>query len=649
MIGAIVSFALAQADPTVTTCGGVREFYTSASCCDASGDVSITDLSGICPSVSESTTFARSRGIWDPCPVEEMSGGYSPENAQAPGYVGCLSEDDASPCGWYDYWSYDSATNTCTQTHTLQTATQTVRGGSPTMTKDMLRLTKKDYIPTVEFPGLPMAYPGGTNNNNVEVAELEVWYKKFLAYYGSELDLSSFNGYPTYGAEMGMVTSVATKVLELARTTCTRTFYAYLEAPAYGYDWDQAVRWVDARASGFYNGAECTCNAAGTCQSAGHISIIQNGWAPARYPELPLAPGDDGVHYYPNSTSPNSPWFQTNVIPGNPIGRFHACIAPEDRCLCDGVYWYPGFTAPGTTLQNFKCYSWAFSITKIYSAQFRGGMMFVQNTPDARSAGNSIFGTVLSIANGLMSYMQLHGQVILMSYMQLHGQAILMNKMMAEPFSSNTSWLHAMALAQYEKWDVLDEAFSVCEAAGIMKRVDEQQKYFGAYVFAHMMPDYHGLSANIGGSSSDFFKTVVGYDHFNYNWGWRGEDPKYYGVGENITTLDFHRIHLFRAYDVYAEEARRMKLVCGNKDAKVSSAFLSVNEWVALRTFEASNGRRRLESRGSSSLHARALEIMKAVPSMDIMAAVTHAKYVEAVKEKEWEYGLPADMKDVIW
>ena len=67
---------------------------------------------------------------------------------------------------------------------------------------------------------------------------------------------------------------------------------------------------------------------------------------------------------------------------------------------------------------------------------------------------------------------------------------------------------------------------------------------------------------------------VVGYDHFNYNWGWRGADANTYGngVSMNITKYDYHRIHTFRDLEAYEEEARRMKLVCGNFDAKVCIA-----------------------------------------------------------------------------
>ena len=66
------------------------------------------------------------------------------------------------------------------------------------------------------------------------------------------------------------------------------------------------------------------------------------------------------------------------------------CKAPEDRCLCDGVYWYPSFSAPGTVLRDFKCYSWAFSITKIYSAQMRAGVYYVMDYAAANTAASSL-------------------------------------------------------------------------------------------------------------------------------------------------------------------------------------------------------------------------------------------------------------------
>jgi len=407
-----------------------------------------------------------------------------------------------------------------------------------------------------------------------------------------------------------------------------------------------ALTWADLQASSFYNGEECTCHTNGiaspvgpyssTCNSKGILTLSQRGWAPAVWDKgiYPHEKGDDGVDYDPTSEADNSPWIQTNVLPGNPVGRFEACKTPQKRCLCDGVYWYPGFLSPGTAMPDYKCYSWAFSITKIYSAQMRAGTYFVMNYEAASTAAKSLSRSLFAIGNGLMSHMQVWGQIQ------------LMNKIMAKPFSDPTSWLHAMARAQYKKWDLMDEGFAACQSAGIAKRTDEQNKYFGAYVFGYMMPQYFGLSANIGASSADFFKNVVGYDHFNYNWGWRGEDPMNYGIG-NATSLDFVRIHLFRAEEVYAEESRRMKLVCGNKAAKVTPSLLSVNEWVALRQAEAADGRRKLGDTGPGpklDLHTRALQIQSVAPKMKLINAMQLAEATDPHREFKWEYGMPSDM-----
>jgi len=568
------------------------------------------------------------KGVWTPCPNEEFHYSYSSTNPVAPGYSGCVSEDDAKPCGWYDYYTYDPITGSCAKTATMGTALQTVRGGSPTMTKDMLRLTGGNLNPTVTFAAMPMAYPAGRDNGLPEIAELETTWKKFMTYFGSQLDFTDFNGWPTYGAEQGMVMSVGIKILELASTTCNRDFYAYLEAPAYGYDWSQAVTWAEQRSSSFYAGSECPCASTSTCNSKGTVTLSQVGWAPARYPALPSKAAYDGTMYSADSTAANSPWIQTNVIPGNPIGRMNDCKVPADRCLCDGVYWYPGFTAPGTVLKDFKCYSWAFSITKVYSAQLRGGIMFVKKTPaSAQSAASRIVSKALSMANGLYSYMQLHGQIQ------------LMNKIMATPYATSTSWLNAMGQAQREKWDLMWDAYATCEAAGVAKITAETVKYNGAYILGHMMEKYYGYSNDIGAASSDFFKNVIGYDHFNYNWGWRGEDPKNYGIG-NITKYDFHRTHLFRATEVYAEEARRMKLVCGNFNARVASSFMTFNEWVTVRAADIQS-RRRLDE--PVSHHARALEIMKAAPAIDLVNAIKMAQANDPNRETAWEYGMPSE------
>merc|ERR1711998_49690 len=181
-----------------------------------------------------------------------------------------------------------------------------------------------------------------------------------------------------------------------------------------------------------------------------------------------------------------------------------------------------------------------------------------------------------------------------------------------------------MGQAQREKWDYMWDGYAYYESMGVMKITAETVKYNGAYILGHLLPAMYGYSNDIGAASSDFFKNVIGYDHFNYNWGWRGEDPKNYGIG-NITKYDFTRTHLFRATDVYKEEARRMKLVCGNFDARVDAAFLTVNEWVAVRKADIISRRRKLSTEPISH-HARALEIMAAAPKVDLVSAIKMAQ-----------------------
>ena len=82
-----------------------------------------------------------------------------------------------------------------------------------------------------------MTYPAvRTDQSLPEMGELNYKWLQFLTYMGSQLDLTNYVSYADYGAEQGMVMSIATKVMELVATTCNRQFYAFLEAPAYGYD-----------------------------------------------------------------------------------------------------------------------------------------------------------------------------------------------------------------------------------------------------------------------------------------------------------------------------------------------------------------------------------------------------------------------------
>ena len=565
---------------------------------------------------------------------------YSASNPTAPGYAGCVSEAGARPCGWTDYYTYNPTTRACTTIGSMQTAIHTIRGGSPTMTADMLRYTNMDTLPTITFPAIPMAYPGaGSDPSNVESKELELTTKAFMTYYGSQMDFTDMNFYLTYGTENGMVASVAIKLLEIARTTCNRALPVLLEAPAYGYDWNSAVMWADVRRANFYNGSECPCQQTGGCLRAGQLSLTQVGWSPTQFAAgvAPMRADAFGVMHFPNSTSSNSPWFQTNVIPGNPIGRFQECRTPRNRCLCDGVYYLPNFLAPGTVLRNFQCYSFAHSVTKFYSAQVRAGFMFVMNYAAAQNASTQIMGSMRALGNAAASYMQLHGQIQ------------LMKKMMELPITNPSSWLNALSRTQYAKWDAMDAAITVCNTNRILMRTPEQQKYFGAYIFGYMHPSLQGYSTNIGNTSPDFFKSVVGFDHFDYSGGWRGEVPTNYNyptIMPNITVNDFFRIHLFRAEAVYLEEARRLTLVCTNKNARLLPTLLTVNEWIFART--PVSGRRSLQAEApedAPGLHERALKVIEVTKrhgaEMSLVDAIKHAMMTDSSQPTKWEIGMP--------
>lgn len=221
-----------------------------------------------------------------------------------------------------------------------------------------------------------------------------------------------------------------------------------------------------------------------------------------------------------------------------------------------------------------------------------------------------------------------------------------MDQIMSQPFSSPSSWLHAMRRAQYEKWDVMRAGFGACQTAGIYKITAEQPTYFGAYIFSHAMPMISGLSSNIGRASSDFFMSVIGYDHFNYYWGWRGEDVSMYGngVSPNITNQDFFRIHTFRDFSIYEEEARRMTIVCSDKDAKVSSEYLSVNEWVLVRELDAS---RRRKLHDMTDVDEVARQLKRDVPRMSTVNTMKFAERTHAAQPFEWEYGMPSEWSNV--
>merc|ERR1712066_214801 len=97
-------------------------------------------------------------------------------------------------------------------------------------------------------------------------------------------------------------------------------------------------------------------------------------------------------------------------------------------------------------------------------------------------------------------------------------------------------------------------------------------------------------------------------------------------------------IHTFRDFSIYEEEARRMTIVCSDKDAKVSSEYLSVNEWALVRELDAT---RRRKLHDMTDVDEVARQLKRDVPRMSTVNTMKFAERTHAAQPFEWEYGMP--------
>lgn len=165
--------------------------------------------------------------------------------------------------------------------------------------------------------------------------------KDLLVYLGgfTEAELVDWSVTMTEGAESGMIYIWAAKALEIARTTCNRDIYAFVEVPCYGYNNEDSADIANKFASSFYNSSECDCYETDSCLDP-TITITSVGWLPGT--DLPNVTGGDGTLYFVDSASPASPWFESMVFPENPTGKLKTSqIGNPERLVCDGVYLWP--------------------------------------------------------------------------------------------------------------------------------------------------------------------------------------------------------------------------------------------------------------------------------------------------------------------
>lgn len=198
--------------------------------------------------------------------------------------------------------------------------------------------------PVVVLPFTRMPYPSYRRGVNVaddpqsEDNNARITVKKMLDYIDAWTmeELAEYDVTITEGAEQSMVYTFAGKALEIARTTCNRDIYVFVEAPAYGYSLSTAASVVNGFASSFYNDPSCPCFNTTTCNEP-DVTVNYAGWFPGTpYPERM---GGDGLMYSADSAAPGSPFFESLVFPENPTGVFKTPRHPNvNRRVCDGVY-----------------------------------------------------------------------------------------------------------------------------------------------------------------------------------------------------------------------------------------------------------------------------------------------------------------------
>ena len=486
----------------------------------------------------------------------------------------------------------------------------------------MNKRTKLNPVVLLPFNRGPYPSYSWRGSHGDDAADLIEVQKDFLVYEGAftATELEDFSGVGTEGAEQGMNMMWAAMALTIAQTTCNRAIYALMEAPAYGYSTSTQAMWVNNKASTFYAGEECACYATSTCNDP-TVTVSNRGWLPGS--PFPVEAGADGNDYAADSTSPNSPWFESMVFPENPSGRIKVGRLPANRRVCDGVYLFPMyFGGENYSIPMDKkpdCISWAFSVTKVYSASVRAGTILYKKSAlstigadiSEDGSGEVAFGDETPYASSLTTITSMlsdmsHG---LYSEWSWYGQIQIYEMIMARPMASPASWLGAYSGLIKEKWDAIISGFAGCPYISITN------PHAGAYVFFKMIGGNVGKSAS--SYISDFFEDVLNVKATTYNWGWRGSDPAdYHGAGYGL--YDFVRLQLYRDLAVYVEVGRRAQIVCGGGNLP---GLPTAAAWQA-----ASTSRRRL-SLSSREDVARHLKSLPEFAKTDIdLLAQNHVK-----------------------
>jgi len=542
-----------------------------------------------CPfSVGDELAKAHKTGTYNTCPKESMYWEHNP--AVYGGYKGCVSESGFTPCGQNGFGSdskdvewkrpFEFKDGACKSTgFTMQDEYLWILWGHPQDTIELQKRSKS--VPVINFPLTRMPYPsyawGGHGDDAADMAATAHDFLAFIGAFTAE-ELKKWSHYPTEGAEQSMVVMFAAKALEIARTSCNRAIYVFVEAPCYGYSNSRAAQLVNDQSGSFltvdskYN---LTCPTINTTTPDGKVtvsphpvSISSVGWLPGTpYPKKASAYVDDddkALEFDIKSADYRSPFFESLVFPENPTGARKTTQHPShERRVCDGVYLYPtyfgqeGFKIPAEKVPD--CSYWSFSITKIYSAAVRAGtVMYRPGDSNAQAAIYTIVSKISGISEGIHSEWSWYGQIQIWKFI------------MSKPLSDPTNWVTAYSGLMEEKWNAINDGFKDCPVVKLLNYKTT------AYSFWQYKAPYDGRKS----STPSFFQHVMHIQTTSYSWGFRGSQASdYYGAG--ATNNDFQRMHLYRDIDVYKEVQRRASIVCKDPDAKISGG-ISINSYKAI-------------------------------------------------------------------
>jgi len=557
-------------------------------------------------------------GQYRTCPAESVYHKFHTETIYK-GYEGCAGDAGLIPCAQDGFggmstqvslhkpFEYDMSTATCTKTNrTFADEIFWILWGLPMDTHELLKRTGMN--PVVYFPLERGSYPshGWGGSHGDEGLDAKANDDDWLVYLGAftKSELATYKTTLTEGTESGMIMLYAAMMIHIAQTSCNRKIYMFMQAPTYGYSYNQAARLANLEASSFLNHSACSCFATDTCKT-GTISAERVGWFPGQ--PLPQKPGDDGNMYAVDSTADASPWFERMVWPENPTGETRTGMGPVNRRICDGCYVYPMYFKDGKVPIDIKpaCSGWAFSLTKIYSANMRAGTLLTLKDHPISGIMDDVASEVHNIGNGIYSEFTWKGM------MQVK------NLMMAKPYTDPTSWIGAYTGLLKEKWDVMMGAMKDCPVLEVTNG-----PLTGAYMWLKKKGDFRCLNK---GWKDSFFMDCVGVETTSYNFGFRGSTKAADYYGAEYCNDDFTRIQLYRDITVYKEVAKRLKVVCGG--GAVSHAlgtFMTYDEWKASKTAS----RRLLEQTGTepATVEERVRHLQEAVPRLTDAEAKLHAQ-----------------------